>query len=655
MVPVPEQAALVAHVILDSPLPQLDHPFDYAVPQRLREDIAVGQKIVVPLRSGNRRTEAWVIGLSSTSSFAGNLADIESIVSEVVALTPELYELARTVADRQAGSAVDVLRLAIPPRYVRVEKDYLAKHDAGETSEHESPSPIRDQESRSGFRRSVRIRGSVAEIRPGVILPAWVISLAQAARDEFSAGRSTIFTLPDFRDVELLCTALEALELGEVAVRTDASLPGAQRWTNYLRILHEAPLIVIGNRSSVYAPVKNLGLIALWDATDESFTEPLAPYAHPRDVALIRQASSGCSLLFASHIESVETSRLEKLGYLEHQIVGVHDVQITASDLHSQVEEGQRSSRIPPAALVAARKAITNGPVLVQVARPGYAGTTRCSSCRERALCTSCHGPLALKTKSAAPSCRWCGRLAPDWACGNCHSTTLLAGQPGTEKTAEDLAKAFPGVLVHFSDGTKNLETLPASPALVIATAGTEPLVTGGYRAVIVVDGESARSREDLDTDTTALRSWMNAVSLAAPEAPVFIAGSGPVLGRVVESDSFEEFASNALREREALSLPPATRVAVVTGSRQAIANVEKELVELPHRGVMGPVPAPEDASRLIITFDYKDGAVVAKKLRALVLQTAITNRKPAGVAGAKARVLRLNVRIDDFAMRGIG
>jgi primosomal protein N' (replication factor Y) len=230
-----------------------------------------------------------------------------------------------------------------------------------------------------------------------------------------------------------------------------------------------------------------------------------------------------------------------------------------------------------------------------------------------------------------------------------------MPAQAGSEKTAEDLARAFPGVIVHFSDGEKRASQVSSSPALVIATAGTEPIAQNGYAAVIILDGEAARSREDLETDSTALRIWMNAAALARPPAPVFVAGSGTVLGEVLDRHSFREFSEGTLRERETLGLPPATRVAVITGSKSAIERVEEELPVIPHRSILGPVPQSDDQYRIIIAFDYKDGATVAKALRAMILKTAVTNRKPSGAGNTRARVLRLNVRIDDFALRGIG
>ncbi|HEY8588283.1 MAG TPA: primosomal protein N', partial [Naasia sp.] len=112
----------VARVLLDTPLPQLDHLFDYAIPEELRGSVVSGIRVRVPLRMARRIADAYVVETSDTSDVPGELSPLETVVSEQRVLTPEVYALARAVADRAAGSASDVLRLAIPRRAVRVEK-----------------------------------------------------------------------------------------------------------------------------------------------------------------------------------------------------------------------------------------------------------------------------------------------------------------------------------------------------------------------------------------------------------------------------------------------------------------------------------------------------------------------------------------------------
>src|SRR5690606_29467565 len=90
----------------------------------------------------------------------------------------------------------------------------------------------------------------------------------------------------------------------------DAAGPKPERYRGFLRTLAEAPCIVVGKRSTVYAPVRDLGLTALWDDGDPLLDEPLAPYVHARDAALVRQELQGGALLFAGHTRTTDVERL---------------------------------------------------------------------------------------------------------------------------------------------------------------------------------------------------------------------------------------------------------------------------------------------------------------------------------------------------------
>src|SRR5690554_4481926 len=119
----------VARVLVDAALPQLDRLLDYRIPDGM-EGVAPGIRVSVPLRSAKRMATAYVVELAADADFPGPLSEVAAVVSPVPVLRPEVWRLARAVADRAAGSANDVLRLAIPPRQVRVEKAWLARTPA---------------------------------------------------------------------------------------------------------------------------------------------------------------------------------------------------------------------------------------------------------------------------------------------------------------------------------------------------------------------------------------------------------------------------------------------------------------------------------------------------------------------------------------------
>ena len=95
----------------------------------------------------------------------------------------------------------------------------------------------------------------------------------------------------------------------------------------------------------------------------------------------------------------------------------------------------------------------------------------------------------------------------------------------GSERTADELGRAFPGMRIIVADGEHPVMQVDARPALVVATRGAEPIADGGYRAVVLLDGDRMLQADDLRIGESCLRWWSNAAALAAPGAPVHLVG----------------------------------------------------------------------------------------------------------------------------------
>lgn len=638
-----------ASVLLDTSLPQLDHVFEYRIPESLLADVRVGSKVSVPLRGGARFSDAYVTALSEKPEFTGDLQFIEKVISPVSLLKPDTLDLARKIADRQAGSAMDVLRLIIPARYVRAEKAFLAEPVKPEQYRGEipaKPAEFTELEVSAGSRFALKVPPRL-EVSSQVTMSNWAELFVSLAIEQLAKGSSTVLAVPDFRDIEKLEKALIAAGLENHFIRVDAKLSGQERYVNYLRSLTEEPLIIVGNRSATLAPAHNVGLVVVWDDGDHNYEEPLAPYTHARDIALVRQSLSGCSLLFASHTRSLETQRLVELGFFtEVPVSEVDQPEIVLTDAH--LEEGASPSRIPSAAWLGAKKALDRGPVLVQVASPGFSPALVCSGCKERAACSSCHGPLHLAHRNSSPSCRWCGNLNAAWTCHSCGGKQLRPIAAGTERTSDEIGRAFPGVKVIVADGQHIITSVPAAPAVVVATPGAEPVAEGGYAAILLLDGERLRGREAFRVDEDVLRNWSNTIALAKPDATVFINGAGAALGQTLIEYAQVRWAAHELADRMQLHLPPAVRVVSISGASEMVRTTCDELPPLAGHRVLGPVGQADGSSRALVFFEYKEGEKLATHLRAAVVTSATRSKKPPGSSERAVRVLRLRVRFDD-------
>jgi primosomal protein N' (replication factor Y) len=613
-------------------------------------------RVRVPWRTAGRFVDAFVIELVDTIEFTGVLSTVEAVVSTVPVLAPEVAVLARRISERAAGSAIDIVRVAVPPRQARVEKAWLASDAAP------SLSPVQPNEI-TGYpagviESTIDTAGRIAidaipiggRVEGGAWVARWATTLAEAATRSLALGKSAILASPDFRDQEQLAQALSAVLPAERIVRLDARQSNPDRYRAFLRCLGPEPVAIIGNRSVVYAPAANLGLIAVWDDGDPLYSEPLAPYVNIRDAALVRQELQSSGLIFIAHSRSTETERLVELGWLK-------SVSPSPSVLPKVIPTVQQSAgdplavqaRIPSSAWAAARTALARGPVLVQVARPGYAPRMACVDCGQSARCLRCEGPLTQNSARSVPACAWCGALAVDWRCSNCEGVRLrLVGAGGASRTAEDLGRAFPGIRVIVADGDRPILTVSAERALIIATRGAEPVATGGYHAVLLLDGERMAARESLRVGEDCLRWWSNATALAAKGAPTYLVGVGGALASALATWRQPEYARAELADRRRLRFPPAVRVATITGTLDAV-GAAVSAIPIPADDVLGPVETTAGSVRTILRFDYAAGVAIASDLRAEVIRSATSRRRSLGAKGTPPQsAVTLRVRMDD-------
>ena len=691
--PLPDRSAVIARVMLESPLPQLDRLFDYLVPTPLIPDARPGVRVKVPLRSAGRTARGYIIELAPLGDETRQLSELDEVVSPLPVLTPEVWALARRLADRAAGSACDIVRLAVPPRFVRVEKAFLARRAAEADGPDAVPGTVPDAvpEDASGRPEAVTLTGysdsdaghlaeagarsaiaaiaTVTSLRgegeasvgptagstAGPTVGHWALTVAELAVAAFERGESAIVAVPDYRDQLAVEQALEHLGRSGAVVQLDARQARPDRYANFLTALDGEAHIVVGNRSSIYAPVSKLGQIVVWDEGDSLQSEPLAPYVHVRDAALVRQEQSGCRLAFVSHARSTEVERLVELGFL-HPVFPTprYLPRVVPTAEQDDADAPQNAARIPTAAWTVARAALETGPVLVQVARPGYAPLLSCQSCGTRAACTVCGGPLHVHRAGQRPSCTLCGAIAASWSCANCHGTTFRFASIGAGRTADELGRAFPGVRVIVSDGERTVLTVDDRPALVVATRGAEPVAAGGYRAVLLLDGPRMLARESLRVAEDCLRWWSNAIALSAPRATNVLVGVGGDLAKSLVTWRQEAVAGAELVDRRALRFPPAVRLATVTGAPDTVAAALEGLraqvteEEWAKMDTLGPVPADDGTVRAIVRFDYSVGAQVARQLRALVVKNATTRRSKAGRPAGYRPPPTLRVRLDD-------
>jgi primosomal protein N' (replication factor Y) len=473
----------------------------------------------------------------------------------------------------------------------------------------------------------------------------WPEEIARAAGTAAATGRGALIVVPDTRDLGLVDAAL-ARTLGPGRhVSLAAGLGPAERYRRWLAVARGEIRVVAGTRAAMFAPVAGLGLVVVWDDGDDLHAEPRAPYPHAREVLALRAHRARAAALIGGFARTAEATSLVASGWARavtapRDVVRrfAPDVRATGDDDELARDEAARTARMPSLALRAARAALDRGPVLVQVPRRGYLTAVACERCRAAARCVTCGGPLAVAASDAPAGCRWCGRSDAEWRCQACGHGRLRAVVTGSRRTAEELARAFPGAPVIVSAGAATINSIPPRPALVVATPGAEPQVDGGYAAAVLLDGWVLLGRPSLSAAQEALRRWLNAAALTTPGSAggtvVLVAEAAlPVVQALIRWDPVTH-AERELAEREVLGFPPAVRMAAVTGSAEAVAGFLADTVLPAEAEVIGTVPAGKDKAgadkvQALIRIPRPGGLALAAALRQA--QAARTARKDTG------------------------
>jgi primosomal protein N' (replication factor Y) (superfamily II helicase) len=599
----------VARVVVDTPLPHLDRPFEYAVPEDLAQRALPGVRVRV--RLAGRDHDGFVLERTDRAEHAGPLSPLRRVVGDEPVLTPHTAAVCRAVADHYGGAMADVLRLAVPPRHARVEAEVVvAPGDAG-------VAPVEgtawaDHPAGPAFLR--RLSAGESPSAAWTALPGrtgtqdWPFALAEAAAATLSSGRGSVVVVPDHRDVDRVCAAVDALLGPGRHARLTADLGPGERYRAWLSVLRGHQRIVVGTRAAAYAPVHDPGLLAVWDDGDDLLREPRTPYPHIREVLRTRAEHAGAALLLGGFVRSPEVQLWVDQGRVKpvaphHRSVrdSAPRVLVAGEGVEAERDAAAARARIPSLAWRTVHDALERGPVLVQVPRRGYAVGLSCARCRHPLRCTHCGGPSVVDGPERRAACQWCGQGVPDVPCPECGATGRRPAVVGDQRTAEEIGRAFPGVPVRSSRAGHVLPEVGDTPAVVVATPGAEPVAAGGYAATLLLDGWALLDRPGLDTTEEAVRRWAGAAALTRPSAAggqVVVVGVPPH-GHVRPVEALvrwdpEWFVAQEVADRALLRLPPVRRAAVVSGDADAVTDWASGVVTDPDLSaleVLGPVP----------------------------------------------------------------
>ena len=603
----------VARLWVDTGLSHLEPTYDYLVPQSLDADVSVGVKVLVDF--SGRKVDGFVIERIDSSS-VGNLKFIEKVTSPVPLLTAEVMELVTAVARRWGSIPSEILTAAIPPRVMAAEKGFTR----------ESAAQLQDRS------RSKNPSHSYYLFTPGEnpieTIASWAVS-------RLSKG-GVLVVLPELREVLALAEELSNLNADFEVL--DGSLPRSTRYESFLKVATGEAKLVIGTRSAIFSPIADLQTIVVFREGSESHYEKRSPGWNVRDVAILRSQLSAIDLTFAGFAPSSEISLL-----IEDEAIALRGKRAKVNAMAYPQTHGEL---LPDRIFTPIRDALTRGSVLFLVPRKGYSQAISCTSCRNISLC-DCGGRIYFGGPERGYICSLCNLSTSEWSCKWCKKSAANLLGRGNLRFAQEIGRAFPGFPVLSSDATHVVEQVENQRSIVLATAGMAPPVSGGYQAVVVLEGDNLFSQLDLRAQERAREAIMQSASLlsANGKALIVVDNAHPIVAGLSRWN-LSPLLSRELREREQTQLPPYVHAIVLeiasSESSTFLSGIRSSISEsrLPSSTrILGPTALDSEFSRIILTVSREQGQELFDFL--------VTYRKKRGLA--KKSIPRM--RIDPYVL----
>lgn len=275
----------------------------------------------------------------------------------------------------------------------------------------------------------------------------------RAARECLRMDRGVIVLVPEIVLTPQMVSWFRG-RFGDVAAVLHSRLSPGERFDEWRRIRLGRARLVIGARSAVFAPVKDLGLIVIDEEHEPSYQSESLPRYDARDVARSRADREGAALLLASATPSILSfAKAQRGDYMLLEMLSRVNArqlaQVSVVDMREELRLGNRGmfSSLLLSRLQACVRAGQQAMLFIN--RRGYAPSVICRKCGGAITCSQCDVKLTWHQADHALHCHYCGQKTPlPELCPFCGSAFIRPVGAGTQKVEEELAKHFPGIRI---------------------------------------------------------------------------------------------------------------------------------------------------------------------------------------------------------------
>jgi len=440
---------LFAEIALPVPL---DKFFTYRIPQRLKARVQPGMRVVVPF--GTRRMTGYVVEVHGRAPGGIRLKEIASCVDKYPLLNNKLIVLARWISSYYMHPLGEVLKVMLPAslkgksrgkRTGSVEPDF--------PEEAIRPELTVDQ------RRAVDM--ITLHLRRGIFSRHLLYGVTGSGKTEvyircieeaLKIGKSAIVLIPEIALIPQT-TARFKRRFGDVVEVLHSRLTSAQRYEIFGKAHSGQVRVVIGPRSAVFVPIKDLGIIVVDEEQDDSFKQQEKPHYSAVGVAEKRAEIESAVVLLGSATPSLETYHLARTGVINMLKLMSRPVESPMPEI-TVVDMRGRAGVFSDELLDALTECVERGEkALVLLNRRGHANFIQCRECGWIAYCPNCSISLTFHSRGLKLLCHYCGHSeSPPDVCPKCGGYKLQHRGYGTQRVEMELTSLVPGARVARMD-----------------------------------------------------------------------------------------------------------------------------------------------------------------------------------------------------------